>query len=398
MIILYQMISELYKKWPHFEGADIEAVADVLKSGKINRWTGGKNLEFEEALCENIGTRYAIAVSNGTTALELALVGLGLKRGDEVITTCRTFMASASSVAVLGGVPIVADVDENSQNFTASTVEPLITEKTKGIIAVHHMGWPCEMDEIMRLAKERGLWVIEDCAQAHGAKYRGKSVGSIGNVGAWSFCQDKIITTGGEGGAVTTNDRDLYLKMWSYKDHGRDYDLVYNTPHPEGFRWLLESFGTNMRMTEMQAVLGINGYKNLPEWHARRTEFAKILDARLSRVETLRTATAPDYVEHAHYKHYFFTRPEMLKDGWNAARIISEINAAGVPAFSGTCWNISQENCFKKAGLSKDESQLPAAARLRDTGIMTLIHPTLECGVIESAAEIIAGIAEKALR
>ena len=280
----------------------------------------------------------------------------------------------------------------DGKEITAETIEPLITPKTKGIIAVHLMGWPCDMDPIMDLAKRRGLWVVEDCAQAHGAVYKGRPVGSIGDVGAWSFCQDKIITTGGEGGAVTTNNRDVYLKMWSYKDHGRDYDLVFNKKHPEGFRWYLESFGTNMRMTEMQAVLGIRGFKNLPEWHARRTANAKILSEAISKIPCARVPVRPGSIEHANYKFFFFTRPEALKSGWSAARVISEICARKIPAFSGTCWNISQENCFKKAGLSKSESELPVAALLRDTSVMTLIHPTLGDSEMEFAAEQICGV------
>ncbi len=389
---------ENFNKWPHFEAEDLEAVSEVLKSGKINRWTGDKNILFEDALGRASAAKYAIAVSNGTSALELALVGLGMRPGDEVITTCRTFMASASCVAVRGGIPIVADVDADSHNITAETIEPLITPKTKGIIAVHLMGWPCDMDPIMDLAKRRGLWVVEDCAQAHGAVYKGRPVGSIGDVGAWSFCQDKIITTGGEGGAVTTNNRDVYLKMWSYKDHGRDYDLVFNKKHPEGFRWYLESFGTNMRMTEMQAVLGIRGFKNLPEWHARRTANAKILSEAISKIPCARVPVRPGSIEHANYKFFFFTRPEALKSGWSAARVISEICARKIPALSGTCWNISQENCFKKAGLSKSESELPVAALLRDTSVMTLIHPTLGDSEMEFAAEQICGVLKAACR
>ena len=389
---------ENFNKWPHFEAEDLEAVSEVLKSGKINRWTGDKNILFEDALGRASAAKYAIAVSNGTSALELALVGLGMRPGDEVITTCRTFMASASCVAVRGGIPIVADVDADSQNITAETIEPLITPKTKGIIAVHLMGWPCDMDPIMDLAKRRGLWVVEDCAQAHGAVYKGRPVGSIGDVGAWSFCQDKIITTGGEGGAVSTNNRDVYLKMWSYKDHGRDYDLVFNKKHPEGFRWYLESFGTNMRMTEMQAVLGIRGFKNLPEWHARRTANAKILSEAISKIPCARVPVRPGSIEHANYKFFFFTRPEALKSGWSAARVISEICARKIPAFSGTCWNISQENCFKKVGLSKSGSELPVAALLRDTSVMTLIHPTLGNSEMEFAAEQICGVLKAACR
>lgn len=386
------MISENYKKWPHFDDADIAAVSEVLASGKINRWTGDKNMAFEKALCDYTGAKFAIAVSNGTAALELALEGLGVGAGDEVIVPCRTFMASASSIVMRGATPIVADVDLNSQDIMPSEIEKLITPKTKAVIAVHLMGFPCDMDAIMDVARRHNLFVIEDCAQAHGAKYKGRSVGTIGDVGAWSFCQDKIITTGGEGGAVTTNSEAVWRKMWSFKDHGRDYDLVFHAQHPAGFRWYLETFGTNMRMTEMQAVLGIRGLANLPEWSAKRARNAKILADALAPLDAVRLQKVPaDYV-HANYKFYFFLDFSKLKEGTTVLDVIDAINAEGVPAMSGTCWNVSNENCFKKAGLSKDETQLPNAAVLRDTGVMTLIHPTLTEADMAKAAEIIRAV------
>ncbi len=386
------MLFESFGKWPYFDRADTDAVAEVLESGKVNRWTGTKNAEFEKALADFAGTRRAIAVSNGTAALELALVGIGLKRGDEVVTSCRTFVASAGCVAARGGIPVVADVDANSQNISAETIEPLLTEKTRAIIAVHHAGFPCDMDPILELAKSRNLYVIEDCAQAHGAEYKGRPVGGIGYIGAWSFCQDKIITCGGEGGAVTVDDEAAYKRMWAYKDHGRDYDLVYNTVHPAGFKWYLETFGSNMRMTEMQAVLGIRGLGHLRDWSARRAENAAEIDAQIGDIPCVRLTEVPAWARHANYKHYFFIRPEFLGKGWDAQRIIGEINNAGVPAFSGTCWNISRENCFRRAGWEKGEKELPTAAQLRDTSVMTLVHPTISRNEAAEAGRVIARI------
>ena len=291
-----------------------------------------------------------------------------------------------------GATPIVADVDLNSQDIMPSEIEKLITPKTKAVIAVHLMGFPCDMDAIMDVARRHNLFVIEDCAQAHGAKYKGRSVGTIGDVGAWSFCQDKIITTGGEGGAVTTNSEAVWRKMWSFKDHGRDYDLVFHAQHPAGFRWYLETFGTNMRMTEMQAVLGIRGLVNLPEWSAARARNAKILADALAPLDAVRLQKVPADCVHANYKFYFFLDFSKLKEGTTVLDVIDAINAEGVPAMSGTCWNVSNENCFKKAGLSKDETQLPNAAVLRDTGVMTLIHPTLTEADMAKAAEIIRAV------
>src|SRR5690606_11358648 len=200
--------------------------------------------------------KYAVAVANGTLALDLALKALNVGDGDEVIVTPRTFLASVSCIVTAGATPVFADVDLNTQAISAETIAPVISAKTKAIIVVHLGGMPADMDPIMELARAHNIFVIEDCAQAHGATYKGKSVGSIGHIGAWSFCQDKIMTTGGEGGMVTTNSKDLWSAMWSYKDHGKSWEAVYEREHPPGFRWLHESFGTNWRMTEIQAVIG----------------------------------------------------------------------------------------------------------------------------------------------
>ncbi len=392
------MNTDNFKKWPYFDEAEIAGVADILRSGKINRWTGGVNLEFEKKLCESVGCKYSIALSNGTVAIELALHAIGLEIGDEVIVPCRTFVATASAVVAQGGVPIVADVDINSQNITAETIEPLITPKTKAIIAVHHAGWPCDMDEILALAKKHSIYVIEDCAQAHGAMYKGRPVGSIGHVGAWSYCQDKIISTGGEGGAVTTNDEGLYFKMWSYKDHGRSYDAVYRRQHPAGFRWLIESFGTNMRLTEMQAYLGLCALEKLPSWILRRRNNAEILNDAFKDLHSIRRVFPRDFEYCSYYKYYCFIEPKMLKDGASRDSIADEIVAAGLPAFAGTCWNISAEKCFSNLGWERSHKDLPNAYSLKDTSLMLLVHPTIELDEMKQASEIIKKIILKSTR
>ncbi len=387
---------ENFKKWPHFDADDIQSVAEVLRSGKINRWTGSKNAEFEAKICEHVKCKYAIALANGSLALELALMAIDVGEGDEVITTCRTFMASASSAVMRGATPIVADVDLNSQNITAESIKKCITPKTKAIIAVHHAGWPCDMDSIMALAKQHNIYVIEDCAQAHGSVYKGRPVGSIGDIGAWSYCQDKIITTGGEGGAITTNNEILWRKMWEYKDHGKSYDAVYNRKHADGFRWLIESFGTNWRMTEMQAVLGIRWYDKLSMWSDIRSANAKMYSETLAKFPCIRLTIPPENIKHAYYKYYCFVRPEMLKQGWNRDRIAQAINDRGVPCFSGSCWNISEEKCFKDKGWNKSKEELANAYMLKDTSLMLLVHPTLEQTDIHQACNIIADVLTQA--
>ena len=175
----------------------------------MNYWTGQEGREFEREFASFAGTEFAIAVGNGTLALDLALRGFGIGPGDEVIVTPRTFLASATAVINAGAIPVFADVDPDTQNITPDTVAAVITQKTKAVVCVHLAGWPCDMDGMMALAEKRGLFIIEDCAQAHGATYKGRPVGGLGHVGCWSFCQDKIMSTGGEGGMVTCNDLSL---------------------------------------------------------------------------------------------------------------------------------------------------------------------------------------------
>ncbi len=296
------MLNTSFSPWPSFTPEEIQSVTDVLVSNQVNYWTGNECRKFEKNFAALCGTDYAVAMANGTVALDVALKALGVGAGDEVIVTSRTFLASVSSIVAAGAVPVFVDVDRESQNITAETIAPAITDKTRAIICVHLAGWPCEMDSIMALAESHGLYVIEDCAQAHGARYKGRSVGSIGHIGAWSFCQDKIMTTGGEGGMVTTNDCDLWSKMWSYKDHGKSWEAVYERAHPPGFRWLHESFGTNWRMTEMQAAIGRIQLRRMADWHSSRTDNASaILDVCEQYPSLFRVPRPPEYVEHAWY-------------------------------------------------------------------------------------------------
>ncbi len=299
------MLNTEFSPWPSFTQEEADAVSRVLLSNKVNYWTGSECREFEKEFAAWVGCEYAVALGNGTLALDVALKALNVGEGDEVITTPRTFLASASSIVTAGANPVFADVDLNSQAITAESIEAVLTPKTKAVIVVHLGGMPAEMDAIMALSEKHGFYVIEDCAQAHGAKYKGRSVGAIGHIGAWSFCQDKIMTTGGEGGMVTTNSKELWAKMWSYKDHGKSYDAVYNAQHQPGFRWLHESFGTNWRMTEIQAVLGRIQLTRMEQWTTSRQSHGKMLDDVVKGFACIRVVEVPDYIEHAEYKHYF---------------------------------------------------------------------------------------------
>ncbi|GHG41396.1 aminotransferase [Deinococcus indicus] len=377
-----------FSSWPVFEQDEIQAVTEVLQSGKVNYWTGDEARQFEREYAEYLGVNHTIALHNGTLALELALYAFGIGSGDEVITTARTFIASASAAVMRGCIPVIADVDPVTQNITAETIRPLITEKTRAIIPVHLAGWPCDMDPIMQLASEYNLVVIEDCAQAHGAFYKGRPVGSIGHAAAFSFCQDKIMTTGGEGGLLALNDTEVWKKAWAYKDHGKSYDAVYNREHAPGFRWLHDSFGTNWRMLEVQAVIGRLQLRKLPSWIERRRANALILTERLGKHPALRLTLPDETITHSYYKYYVFVRPEFLAAGWNRDRIMNTITAHGVPCFSGSCSEIYLEKAFLDAGYGPQE-RLPVAQELGDTSLMFLVHPTLSELDMQRATDIV---------
>jgi len=362
--------------WPNFAEDEVEAVATVLRSGRVNYWTGVEGREFEKEFASYVGTSHAIALANGTIALELALLALGIGPGDDVLVTSRTFIASASAVVMRGARPVMVDVDRYSQNVTAETLHAALTPNTKAIIAVHLAGWPCDMDPIMALADEHGLKVIEDCAQAHGARYKGRPVGALGDVAAFSFCQDKIMSTGGEGGMLVTNDAEVWRRAWEFKDHGKSYDAVYNREHPTGFRWLHESFGTNWRMTEMQSAIGRVQLRKLPHWVQRRRANADILTKAFLKIPALRVTLPPEEIFHSYYKHYAFVRPQHLKAGWDRDRISGAITARGIPCFSGSCSEIYLEKAFDLPGL-RPERRLPVAQELGETSLMFLVHPTL---------------------
>jgi dTDP-4-amino-4,6-dideoxygalactose transaminase len=369
-------MNALCATWPSFSVEEATAVKNVILSNKVNYWTGTECREFEKEFAAWVGTEYAVALANGTLALDVALKALHIGAGDEVIVTPRTFLASASCIVNAGAIPVFADVDRDSQNITADTIRAVLTPRTRAIICVHLAGWPCDMDPIMELAEQHGLFVIEDCAQAHGARYKGRMVGSIGHIGAWSFCQDKIMTTGGEGGMVTTDSRKWWRDMWSYKDHGKSWEAMYEREHPPGYRWVHDSFGTNWRMLETQAVIGRMQLQRMSAWTAQRQANARRIAAACDEFAGLRVPVVPADVEHACYKFYAFVEPDQLADGWTRDRIVDEISARGVPCMQGTCSELYLEKAFDNTAYRPKE-RLKVARELGDTSLMFLVHPTL---------------------
>lgn len=389
------MLNTSFSPWPSFTEQEADAVRAVVLSNKVNYWTGQECREFEKEFASWAGVEHAIALANGTVALDLALKALEIGSGDEVIVTPRTFLASVSSIVNAGAVPVFADVDQDSQNITAATIREVLTPRTRAVICVHLAGWPCDMDPIMALAEEHGLKVIEDCAQAHGGVYKGRSVGSIGHVGAWSFCQDKIMSTGGEGGMVTTNDGELWSKMWAFKDHGKSWDAVYERQHAPGFRWLHESFGTNWRMMEVQGVIGRIQLARMADWTDVRLSNSKRIWSVAASQRGLRTPQVPVDIGHAGYKCYVFVKPDELKSGWDRDRILGEINAKGVPCFSGSCSEVYLEKAFDETGW-RPENRLPIARELGETSLMFLVHPTLTKDEITKTCEVLEQVMHSA--
>lgn len=392
------MLNTPFAPWPSFSDEEIEAVRSVLASNRVNYWTGEEGRKFEEDFASWCGAKHAVALNNGTVALELALNALGVGPGDEVVVTPRTFIASISCVVSAGATPVFADVDRDSGNLTAETIAEVITPRTKAVICVHLAGWPCEMDPIMDLAAQHGFKVIEDCAQAHGACYKGRSAGTIGHIGAWSFCQDKIMTTGGEGGMVTTNDRALWSRLWSLKDHGKSWEAVYERQHPEGFRWLHESFGGNGRMLEIQAAIGRIQLRRMADWTKARTRHAHaIWDAcrphAAARVPEFRCSGScaagcanRSGCVHGFYKCYVYVESVNLAKGWSRDRILHQINEAGVPCYQGSCPEVYLEKAFDGTGW-RPARRLPVAQELGETSLMFLVHPTLTGAEITKTCE-----------
>ncbi len=403
------MLNTAFSPWPSFTTEEADAVRDVVLSNKVNYWTGSECRSFEKEFAAWTGSTHAVALANGTLALDVALKALGIGPGDEVVVTPRTFMASVSCVVNAGATPVFADVEADSGNLSAATIAKVLTPRTKAVIVVHLAGWPCDMDPVMALAAQHGFKVIEDCAQAHGARYKGRSVGSIGHIGAWSFCQDKIMTTAGEGGMVTTSDEALWRAMWAYKDHGKSYAAVYERQHPPGFRWVIDSFGTNWRMLEVQAAVGRIQLRRMAGWTAQRNAHAAALVAALRpfagvsgpvRLPLLGCSgcaigcgavgvqQCAQGCVHAQYKFYAYVQPQHLAPGWSRDRIAEAINAQGVPCFQGSCSEVYLEKAFDGTGW-RPATRLPVARQLGETSLMLLVHPTLTEAEVQHSCDVL---------
>ncbi|MCX8006497.1 MAG: DegT/DnrJ/EryC1/StrS aminotransferase family protein [Coriobacteriia bacterium] len=394
------VVREPFPTWPAFDDEAIAEVDRVIRSGRLTYWSGEHGRMLEDEFAALLGRRHGIAVANGTIALELALRAFGIGPGDEVVVPARTFIATASAVVAVGATPRVADVDPLTGCLTAATVAPLINERTRGIIPVHLGGWPVDLDPVVSLARRNGLLVIEDCAQAHGARYRGAFVGGRGTDAAvFSFCHDKIVPAG-EGGFVALDDDDAYRAAWSYKDHGRSpatRTRPADTAHGTDFIWLVERFGTNGRMPEVSAALARHGLRLLPQWVARRREHARVLREALSDVPGIIVPAELPGAEPSYYRFYAFVVPDALHRGWDRSRVAQAIAAEGVPVSYGACAEIYRERAFVDAGWAPTE-RLPGAMRAHETSLAFPVHPMLEASHLEATAAAVAKVMEVAAR
>ena len=385
--------------WPHYEKDEIDAVNKVLQSGLVNYWTGNLSKKFEKEFANFAGCKYAIALANGSLALSSAYLAIGIKKGDEIITTPRSFVATASSASLLGGKIVFADVDPHSGNITSESIEPLITKKTRAIVVVHLAGWPVEITKISNLAKSYNIPLIEDCSQAHGGEViidgKNLSVGQFGDINTWSFCQDKIISTGGEGGMITTNKPEYYEKIWSFKDHGKSFSKLQEKNLSVEYQFVHDNLGSNFRITEMQSAIGRIQLKKLKSWREIRTKNAKTLTEILSSNDLVHIPLPNKELIHAWYKFNCFININFLKDDWNREKIIRAIRSKSLPAFQGSCSELYLEKCFSKSS-NKVNSILPNAHKLGETNLTFLLHPTINDNEMIFYAENINNILKEA--
>src|SRR5262245_24176444 len=366
--------------WPDYAADEIAAVVETLRSGKVNQWTGKQIGLFEQTFADLHEMPLALALANGSLALEGVLRACGIRSGDEVIVTPRSFIASASCVDLVGAKPVFADIDIDSEAITPATVAPLITPRTKAIIVVHLNGRPADMPGFMELARRHGILVFEDCAQAHGARINGKFVGSFGHASAFSFCQDKIITTGGEGGMALFSDHVTWKRAWSYRDHGKDYDAVLNGGRAHGFRWLHESFGSNWRLTELQAAIGLIQLAKLQASTVARTAIARQLSESLGMHRSVHITPLPAGHEHAYYRFEFRLNPQNLKAGWSRDRVLMALTSEGIPSLVGACPEIYLEGVYVK--FMPGFQRLPNAAYLGSVSLALPIAPNFDQGFL----------------
>ena len=335
------------KNWPNFSQNLIQKVVKVIKSGNINYTYGTQGKKFENFFSKYIGNKYSIALCNGTAALEVALKSLELPKKSEIIVPARSFFSSAACIVNTGHIPIFADVDLITQNISIQDVKKKITKRTKAIICVHLGGMPCDMYNLKKIAKKNNLKIIEDCSQAHGASIENKKIGSFGDISTWSFCTDKIISTLGEGGMISTNKKKLYEFCKSYINHGTK--LKNDKKNFNKFIYNKDSFGTNLRLTEIQSCSGLEQLKNLKKIQIKREKMSKdYFNLIMKNQNHLYSYYPPQKTKSAWYRFYFFIKSDVKNYKKIRNKIIKNLKQKNLRCFTGACPEIYLEKSFKK--------------------------------------------------
>jgi perosamine synthetase len=380
--------SEPFPRWPLLGPEDVTAVAEVLDSGKLTQLSGRSVADFERAFAEWHGIEHCVATSSGTTAIHAALIALDVGPGDEVIVPAHTFIASATPVLHQGATPVFTDVEERTFCISPDSVRERVTERTKAIIAVHLNGHPADLDALLEIARPRGIAIIEDAAQAHGATYKGRKAGTIGEAGCFSFWEDKIITTGGEGGAIITADPALADRMRRIRHHGEG--------PVEGERaYYHVELGYNYRMTSIQAATGLVQLRKLDEYLIARRRNAAHLSERLGEIPQVEPPFVADYAVHSYYKYICRLRRESgpstrLRTSIDIARFVAAVAAEGLPISRRYPTPLPQQPVFRDAGLAG--AACPVAERLSGELFMLLVHPTASIADMDDYATAIGKV------
>tara|TARA_B100000767_G_C19747383_1_gene529176 strand:- start:627 stop:1799 length:1173 start_codon:yes stop_codon:yes gene_type:complete len=334
------------KNWPNFSKNLISKVGRILSSGKINYIDGPYGKKFEKEFSKFVGNRYSIAICNGTAALEVAIKSLKLAKNSEIIVPSRSFFASAACIVNTGHIPIFADVDLLTQNISLDDIKKKISKRTKAIICVHLAGLPCNMHDIKKLANKNKIKIIEDCSQAHGASIDNMQVGSFGDVSTWSFCNDKIISTLGEGGMISTNKKIIYDFCKTYINHG---SVLQNNKNSEKFIYNKDYFGTNLRITEIQSIAGLEQLKDLRKVQIKRERMSKDYFHVTSKYQNYIYSYFPlKNIKCAWYRFYFFLKTDMKEYQKIRFKIIKNLKKNDLKCFTGSCPEIYLEKSFKK--------------------------------------------------
>ncbi len=335
-------------QWPIVSNQEIKLVNNVLKSNKLNYWTGENCKKFEEEFSKLIKTKYSISLANGSVGLDIAIKSLNLKKNSEVIVTPRSYISSVTSVINQGLTPVFADIDLNSQNIEYETIIKKITKNTKAILVVHLGGMPANMTKIISFAKKNKIKIIEDCSQAHGAKINNKYVGTFGDISIWSFCNDKILNTLGEGGIIATKSFMIYKKLWALKDCGKNFSKFKKFKKKNKFKWVHDFEGTNLRMTEVQAAIGRYQLKKLTTWVNMRNYISKKIISICKNFKSIRTQIVPSKFLNSYYRCYIFLDYKHIKKGWTREKILQYLNTNGIYCDVGSCPEIYKEKFLSK--------------------------------------------------